>query len=345
VAEVLLSPYRIAMSLSKSQQLELRQMFLDGKTYTQIRQHFHFAPSTISKYRKKLGIDLKTAPGGRPRKLSAKEERRIVTTIMSGKADTAPQARRLLGLGVSNQTVRNVLKAANLKARVKTKKPFLSRRHIKARLHFAEKYKHWTLEDWSRVIFSDETKINRMGSDGRRWVWAEPGEKLSKRTTQPTFKHGGGSIMIWGCMTTKGVGRMCNIDGIMDGQDYIKILDNHLLPTVKAHRLGRHGFIWQQDNDKKHVSQMAKDWFEDHNVTLLDWPSQSPDLNPIEHLWENLKRRLNNYPTFPTSIYELQQRIEVEWKRTPVEDCSDLVASMPDRIRAVLRAKGGSTKY
>src|SRR5579863_9446168 len=116
---------------------------------------------------------------------------------------------------VSAMTVRNCLKEAGLKSFPKAKKPLLTKRHIRQRLAFARKYQHWTVEDWKRVIWSDETKINRLGSDGRKWAWKKAGEGLSDRLVQGTLKFGGGSLMMWGCMTWEGVGYAAKIDGRM----------------------------------------------------------------------------------------------------------------------------------
>ena len=90
---------------------------------------------------------------------------------------------------------------------------------------------------------------------------------------------------------------------------------------------------------------MAKDWFQDNGVEVLDWPAQSPDLNPIEHLWFHLKRRLGVYPDAPKSMLELWERVQEEWEKIPKETCLELIRSMPRRVAAVLKAKGGYTKY
>jgi DDE superfamily endonuclease len=75
------------------------------------------------------------------------------------------------------------------------------------------------------------------------------------------------------------------------------------------------------------------------------WPAQSPDLNPIEHLWGVLKRRLARHEHPPSGIHELWERIEDDWEAIPAEECQKLIESMPRRVQAVLKAKGGYTKY
>ena len=90
------------------------------------------------------------------------------------------------------------------------------------------RHKDWTLEDWKRVVWSDETKINCLGSDCRKWVWKGEGEGLSDRLVEGTVKFGGGSVMLWGCMLWDVPGYACRIDGRMDGDLFIQILDDEL---------------------------------------------------------------------------------------------------------------------
>jgi hypothetical protein len=245
----------------------------------------------------------------------------------------------------SAQTACRGLKKAGMKAVVKAKKPLLTQRHRQARLDFANSYKDYTVDDWSQVIWSDETKINRLGSDGRSWAWKKPGEGLSNRLVESTVKFGGGSVMVWGCMTWDGPGYATRIEGKMDAQLYVDILEDEFKQTVNFYKKKLDQVIFQQDNDPKHTSKLARTWFQDNGVEVLKWPAQSPDLNPIEHLWEHLKRSLNKYPTQPKGILELWDRIQETWDAIPKEVCQNLIQSMPRRIEAVLQAKGGHTKY
>ena len=84
---------------------------------------------------------------------------------------------------------------------------------------------------------------------------------------------------------------------------------------------------------------------EELRLTMLQWPAQSPDLNPIEHLWSHLKRQLNGWSRQPASMIELWERVEYEWENIPREVVEKLIDSMPRRVAAVLKAKGAMTNY
>src|SRR4051794_9768005 len=98
-------------------------------------------------------------------------------------------------------------------------------------------------------------------------------------------------------MTAQGIGYGCQIDGRMDAGVYTSILNDYLLPTIKYYKLKKNKLIFQQDNDSKHTSNAAHGWFRSKKSDLLEWPPQSPDLNPMEHLWQHLKKQLAEYTT------------------------------------------------
>ena len=307
------------------------------------------SPDTASRIAKELGIDGSNSKNGRPSLLTEADRRLVARKITSGQVDTAVDATKMLkqdlGISVSAQTVRNALKDVGMVAKHKVKKPAISSKNRLKRLAFARTHKDWTVEDWRRVIWSDESKINRLGSDGRAWCWKRPGEGLNPRTVTPTVKHGGGSLMVWGCMTAEGVGYLCKIDNGLDAELYCNILRDDLVSTIDYYHLDRRHVIFQQDNDPKHTSKVARQCIRDLGLDLLDWPAQSPDLNPIEHLWDNLKRKLNGYPDQATSMHMLWDRVQEQWDKITKQECLDLIESMPRRIKAVLDARGFATKY
>lgn len=332
-------------STRKNILVQLRQQELSIR---QIAFNFGVGYSTV----RRIGLEnnvLFLKKAGRRKKLSLRDERYCVKKILSGEEKSATSLAKTLSrekkMPINRKTVSRALNNGGLKAKEKKKKPLLSLKNIKARMEFAKKHQDWTVDDWKRVVFSDETKINRFNSDGRSWAWFRDAQELETRTVQQTPKHGGGGVMVWGCILWNGVGYMCKIDGNMDQHLYKSILRDDLMKSINFYHLEKSKIIFQHDNDPKHTSKLVKEWLSEQEFDTLDWPAQSPDLNPIEHMWAEVKRRLNKFDKPPRGVLELWERIQSIWNDIPTQKCQILIQSMPKRIQAVLNAKGKWTKY
>ena len=141
------------------------------------------------------------------------------------------------------------------------------------------------------------------------------------------------------------VGIMVEVEGRMKADYYVQILEQGLLESMENSGIPAGNIIFQQDNDPKHTSNLATDFFNAHGIQVLDWPAQSPDLNPIEHLWTLLKKVIYGYDKPASGVCELWDRAAEQWGRITAEQCQSLIESMPRRLRAVIRAKGGNIKY
>ena len=131
----------------------------------------------------------------------------------------------------------------------------------------------------------------------------------------------------------------------MDAALYVQIMKKELLDSIKYNELDQEEVIFQQDNDPKHTSKLAMDALEELNLNVLEWPSQSPDLNPIEHYWGHVARELKRRTGLITNkddLWEELQKILVEPNR---DLCRKLIGTMPRRIIDVIKAKGGYTKW
>ena len=135
------------------------------------------------------------------------------------------------------------------------KETFLSKRHQALCLKWAKEHESWTVDDWKNVVFSDENNINILGSDGVKYYWIRPGDKLQSHHLDLTVRHGGGSLMIWGCMTYRGIGYGCHIQEIMDSAVYIDILNTTFKDSLEYWGYKLDEIIFQHDNDPKHTSR------------------------------------------------------------------------------------------
>ncbi len=212
---------------------------------------------------------------GRLAKLSYRGRRALVREVKKNPKITVAELQRCIremGESCRKSTITVALHQSGLYGRVARQKPLLSARHMKARMEFAK-------NTW-RILWSDETKIELFGLNSKRYVWRKPGTAHHLSNTVPTVKHGGGSIMLWGCFSAAGTGRLVAIEGKMNAAKYRDILDENLLQSAQDLRLGRR-FTFQQDNDPKHTAKITKEWLHNNSVTVLEWPSQSPDLTQL----------------------------------------------------------------
>ncbi len=182
-------------------------------------------------------------------------------------------------------------------------------------------------------VFHLETKCPR--------VWKKGGEAHSPSCMKSSVKFPQ-SVMIWGAMSSAGVGPLCFLKTNVTAPVYQEILEHFMLPS--ADQLFKDAdFIFQQDLAPAHTAKSTKSWLNDHGVGVLDWPANSPDLNPIENLWGIVKRKMRNKR--PKNADELKATVKETWASIPPQQCHKLITSMPRRIEAVIKAKGAPTKY
>lgn len=282
---------------------------------------------------------------GRPKKTTVKQDRILIKLSKEDPRKSAIQLltelREKYQVNVSVDTVKRRLRSVGLYGRRPAKKPLISVKNRIARVQFANKHIKWTSKDWSKVLWSDESKFLLFGSDGIKYIRRPVGQRFHPKYQLPTVKHGGGNVMVWGCFSRDTIGPLHRIEGIMDQVLYKDIVNKVMLPHAKE-KMPR-GWIFQQDNDPKHTARSVKDFFQAKKIRLMEWPSQSPDLNPIEHLWEHLDRQLKGRK--PRNQTDLFKMLDEAWAQIDIKVLINLVDSLPQRCRAVIAAKGYATKY
>ncbi|KAK3522444.1 hypothetical protein QTP86_011011 [Hemibagrus guttatus] len=194
---------------------------------------------------------------GHPAKPSDRGRRTLVREVTKNPMVTLKQLQRFSverGDPSRRTTTSAALHQSSLYGRVTRRKALLSKRHMMAYLESAKSHLKDSQTMRNKILWSDETKIELFGLNGKRHVWRKPGTAHHLPNTIPTVKHGGGSIMLWGCISATGTRRLVRIERKMNAAMYRDILDESLLQSALDLRLGR-WFIFQQDNNPEHRVQ------------------------------------------------------------------------------------------
>ena len=283
---------------------------------------------------------------GRPPKLSKRDLSSLIVQCKRNRRSCSRELTAELhtntGVVVTSSAVRRILLKYGLRGCIAVKKPFVSPINRLKRLRFAKTHQHWTEAQWMTVLFTDEKKFNMLGSDGRVYVRRRPHEALLKECMQGTVKGGGGGVMMWGSFSgISGPGPMVRLDGRVTAQQYLDaVLKEIVLPYADDMPLS---WVYQHDNAPIHKARVVTDWLEDQGWTVVNHPPQSPDLNPIENLWNEINKDIKKMT--PRNLNELEKVIKEAWRKIPTDICAHYARSMKKRCKAVIASGGLPTKY
>ena len=283
---------------------------------------------------------------GRPRKTSAREDRIMQRMSLKERFKSCTEIKRVMNrtscVNASRQTVSRRLQEIGLFNRTLRKKPLVSSKNKKKRLEFANRYVIWTYENWAKVFFSDESKFNSFVNDGKKNnVKRRIDERLSAKCTKKTVKFEGGSVMVFGMLSSRGTTPLVRLQTRVNAQIYKNIVQDHVVPIIQNSGFDSATFI--QDNAPCHKTKVVMSYLSEQEFEIMDWPPQSPDLNPIENLWKTLGVKVMERN--PTNTEYLWVKLQEEWSKINIEDCQELIRSCSRRCAAVIESKGSFTKY
>lgn len=219
----------------------------------------------------------------------------------------------------------------------------LTDEHRRQRVRFGRRHRRWTRRQWANVLFSDECRFVLKRVDGRVRVWRREGEEFEEDCIQEVEPYDGGGIMCWGGISTDGKSDLLTIPGRLNARRYIdEVLEPQVVPYAAA--IGQQ-FILMDDNATPHRARITNQFLDDQGIERLEWPSKSPDLNPIEHLWDHVKRKADKKINENTTLQQLQRIIENAWERIDQGRIRNLINSMRRRCTEVVHKQGGPTHY
>lgn len=259
---------------SNDLKLQIVKMHEKGEAQSVISKLFDINKSVVSRIIKRYterGTTVGPLRSGRPRSTTRREDILITRQCQSNPFLSATKIKAEVGLQISSRTIQRRLVEKGLYSRRPAKKPLLTKKQRINRLNFAREHLNWTVQKWNTVLFSDESKFNLIDTDGMCRVRRPVNKRLDSKYYNTSVKHGGGSVMVWGCFSGNGVGPLHEIDGIMDRFVYRDILQNVMYPYADEEMPIR--WVYQHDNDPKHTAKVVKSWLQEHNVSVLNWPS------------------------------------------------------------------------
>lgn len=302
--------------LNQNQRIQALTMLARGDSVTDVSRALGCHRNTVIRLRQRVQQtgELADRPrSGRPRCTNPQTDRFITLTHLRRRFQTASSTARQYG--ISSQTVLRRLRQA--RAPIRPRRPYvgpvLTARHRAARLQWARQHLRWGRQDWAHVLFSDESRFNLSHHDGRTRVFRRRGERFADCCLVERDRFGGGSVMVWGGIMGRRKTNLIVVRGNLNADGYInQILQPEAVPFIQ-----RHGpALLMHDNARPHVARRSREFLNRNQVNVLPWPAVSPDMNPIEHIWDYLGRRVHSRGNIH-NLRDLENALIQEWNNIP----------------------------
>ncbi|GFX62579.1 transposable element Tc1 transposase [Trichonephila clavipes] len=290
----------------------------EGRSVTSVAAEFGIAHSIVSRLWRQFqttGTAIRGFSSRRPRGTTPADDRYIVLQARRNRRQTAGEIARhttqVTGRPISRFTVASRLHGGGLFARRPVRCVPLTPAHRRRRSLWCRKHRNWRDNEWGRVLFTDESRFSLSSDSHRILIWRERGSRNHPSNIIERDRYGGRGLLVWGGIM---LGSRTNLHifdaGSVNGTRYCNEI---LLPYVRLFR-GAMGlqFLFMDDNAPCHRTVAAKQLLESEDIERMDWPARSPDLNPIEHVWDFLGRRLAVRTLPPVTIRELRLALQDE---------------------------------
>ena len=322
----------------------------NGRSYREIARDLDMHRNTVygivKRYRERGNL-MPRKPTGRPPLTNQRQDRILYRQVRQNRRSSAQSLLREwrphLNGPVSRRTVNRRLQKRGYMARRLVKVPKLKGRDRVRRRQWAQQHQNRPLGHWQHVVFCDESRFQLFRIDERARVRRLTGEAMLDDCVQPNVAYGGGSVHVWGGIHSQGKTELHILHQNVTGHVYQNIMETHLVPNVRLHY--EDNWILAHDNAPAHRARVVEDFLDRVGVTRLEWPPYSPDMNPIEHVWDQMGQALDSVDPQPQTVQQLGVVLLNIWNQIPLERIQNLIDSMPRRVRTLLDARGGPTTY
>ncbi|GFV61314.1 transposable element Tcb2 transposase [Trichonephila clavipes] len=318
----------------------------EGRSVTNVAAELGIAHSIVSRLWRQFqttGTAIRGFSSGRPRRTTPADDRYIVLQARRNRRQTAGEIARhttqATGRPILRFTVARRLHGGGLFARCPVRCVPLTPAHRRRRSLWCREYRNWRDNEWGRVLFTDESRFSLSSDSHRILIWRERGSRNHPSNIIERDRYGGRGVLVWGNIMLGSRTDLHIFDaGSVNGTRYCNEI---LLPYVRLFR-GAMGlqFLFMDNNAPCHRTVAAEQLLESEDIERMDWPVRSSDLNPIEHVWDFLGRRLAARTLPPVTIRELRLALQDEWAAMPQQLIDTLILSMGRCWETCLAVRG-----